>query len=113
MPVQTISRDELTKQIDEPTTVVLEALPLSYYEDKHLPGALNMPVDDAEELAPTLIPSKDTTVVVYCADLPCGNSDVVSRKLDGLGYSDVREYAEGKKDWIEAGLPTVSGSSPR
>jgi hypothetical protein len=22
-----------------------------------------------------------------------------------LGYTDVREYAEGKADWIEAGLP--------
>jgi len=22
-----------------------------------------------------------------------------------MGYTNVREYAEGKKDWIDAGLP--------
>jgi hypothetical protein len=25
-----------------------------------------------------------------------------------MGYSNVRDYAEGKQDWIEAGLPTES-----
>jgi hypothetical protein len=23
-----------------------------------------------------------------------------------MGYENVRDYAEGKKDWVEAGLPT-------
>jgi rhodanese-related sulfurtransferase len=26
-----------------------------------------------------------------------------------LGYTDVRVYAEGKKDWQEAGLPVEQG----
>jgi hypothetical protein len=25
-----------------------------------------------------------------------------------MGYSNVRDYAEGKQDWIEAGLPIES-----
>ena len=26
-----------------------------------------------------------------------------------MGYENVREYTGGKKDWIDAGLPTESG----
>jgi rhodanese-related sulfurtransferase len=26
-----------------------------------------------------------------------------------MGYKNVKDYAEGKSDWIEAGLPTESG----
>jgi hypothetical protein len=25
-----------------------------------------------------------------------------------MGYTNVRDYAEGKSDWVEAGLPTES-----
>jgi hypothetical protein len=25
-----------------------------------------------------------------------------------MGYSNLRDYAEGKSDWIDAGLPTES-----
>jgi hypothetical protein len=27
-----------------------------------------------------------------------------------MGYSAVREYAEGKQDWVEAGLPVETGA---
>jgi hypothetical protein len=29
-------------------------------------------------------------------------------KLAALGYTNVRDYAEGKQDWIDAGLPVES-----
>jgi len=31
---------------------------------------------------------------------------MVARELATLGYANVREYIEGKQDWIQAGLPT-------
>ena len=110
--VQTISRDALIAALDrrEPL-VLLEALPPMYFEDAHLPGARNMPHDRVDELAPALIPSKDAQVVVYCANLPCQNSVVAARRLAALGYTNVREYAEGKQDWIEAGLPVERGAA--
>jgi hypothetical protein len=30
--------------------------------------------------------------------------------LAALGYTDVREFVEGKQAWIDAGLPIVTGS---
>ncbi len=110
--VQTISRAALAAALDrrEPL-VLLEALPPMYFEDAHLPGALNMPHDQVDELAAALIPSTDALVVVYCANLPCQNSVIAAKRLAALGYTNVREYAEGKQDWIEAGLPIERGAA--
>ncbi|MFB7591091.1 MULTISPECIES: rhodanese-like domain-containing protein [Streptomyces] len=105
---QRISRDELKKKIDENLVTVLEALPAQYYNDKHLPGALNLPHDQVDALAPTLLPNKDAEIAVYCANSPCPNSGIAADRLVELGYTNVFEYYEGKDDWVEAGLPTES-----
>lgn len=106
-----ITRDELRRRIDrDEPLVLLEALPAAHYEDVHLPGALNMPHDRVEELAPRLAPNRDAEVVVYCASAPCQNSGIAANRLVALGYTDVREYVEGKEDWIGAGLPVERGA---
>ena len=109
--VTAITRDQLKAKLDGPDRpIVLEALPPMYYEEAHLPSALNMPHDQVDQLAPRLIPSKDSVVVVYCSNTPCQNSTIASRRLAALGYANVKEYVEGKQDWIEAGLPTARGA---
>ncbi|MEV6807482.1 rhodanese-like domain-containing protein [Streptomyces sp. NPDC017248] len=108
--VQVITRDELKKKIDEGLVTVVEALPPEYYNDKHLPGALNLPHDQVDQLAPSLLPDKEAEVVVYCANGPCANSGIAAERLAELGYVNVREYNDGKDDWVGAGLPTESGA---
>lgn len=110
--VSRITRDELKAKLDRgENPVIVEALPPMYYEDAHLPGALNLPHNEVDELAPKLIPSKSAEVVVYCSNTPCQNSGIAARRLDTLGYSNVREYEEGKEDWVAAGLPTEKGAA--
>jgi len=109
--VATITRDELKAKLDRgDRLIIVEALPPMYYEEAHLPGALNLPHDQVDELAPRLIPSKASEVVVYCSNTPCQNSTIASKRLAALGYANVKEYVEGKQDWIEAGLPTERGA---
>ena len=65
--VATISRDELKAKLDRADPFALvETLPASFYRHTHLPGALNLPPNQVEELAPTLLPDKDADIVVYC-----------------------------------------------
>jgi rhodanese-related sulfurtransferase len=104
-----ISRTELQGLIGSPNFKLLEALPENYYNDGHLPGALNFPHDEVDVLAPTLVPDKAAPVVVYCASSTCQNSDIAANRLVKLGYTNVRTYREGKQDWQEAGLPLESG----
>lgn len=111
--VTTITRDELKAKLDRQEDLVLvEALPERYYLDQHLPGAINLPHDQVDALAPTLLPERDAQIVVYCASGPCRNSSIAAHRLAQLGYTNVRDYHEGKKDWIEAGLPVESGPAP-
>ncbi len=106
----TINRDELREAVNEGEVVLLEALPASYFEEQHLPGALNLPLDDLDELAARLVPDKDQPVVTYCSNDACSNSAIAADRLEELGYRNVRRYEAGKQDWVEAGLPTESGA---
>jgi rhodanese-related sulfurtransferase len=105
-----IDRDDVRAVIDAGVATVVEALPASYYDDAHLPGARNLPHDTDEATIVAVLPDRDATVVVYCSNLACQNSTVLSRRLAQLGYTDVRDYEPGKEDWITAGLPTESGA---
>jgi len=105
-----ITREELKAKIDAgEDIVVFEALPQMYYEEAHLPGAINLPHDQVDELAPQLLPDKDREIVVYCSNLACQNSTIAARRLTQLGYARVRDYEAGKQDWIEAGMPVERG----
>lgn len=107
-----ITRAELEARIDRGDDLtIVEALGPMYFEDAHLPGAQNLPHDRVDELAPALLPDKAATVVVYCSNAACKNSDIASRRLIELGYTDVLTYVDGKQDWIEAGRPVERGAT--
>lgn len=109
----TITRDELKAKLERgerPTLV--EALPEQYWLHSHLPGAINLPHDAVDALAPTLLPDRSAEIVVYCANAACRNSEIAAARLAELGYANVRTYREGKQDWVEAGLPVIKGRTP-
>ena len=109
--VRTIDRATVQARL-EAGAVLLEALGPQYYADMHLPGARNMPHDRVDELAPRLVPDKDTEVIVYCSNTACPNSPQAAHRRIELGYTNVSDYEAGKQDWFEAGLPTESGPDP-
>ena len=65
--VATITRDELKAKLDrgDPMTLI-ETLPEDTFRQAHLPGAVNIPMDQVKELAPRLVPDKNADVIVYC-----------------------------------------------
>jgi rhodanese-related sulfurtransferase len=100
-----ITRDELKHLLDRSEVVVVEALPEQYFAKEHIPGAIRVDYEELEAQAPERLPDRDAAIVTYCASATCRNSEIAANKLIALGYTNVREYAEGKADWIEAGLP--------
>jgi rhodanese-related sulfurtransferase len=102
---QKINRTELEKVIAAGTVTVIDALPASYFEERHLPGAINLVEDDVDQHAAARIPHKDDMVVTYCSDVTCGNSQAVAERLEALGYTNVFKYADGINDWVENNLP--------
>jgi rhodanese-related sulfurtransferase len=84
---------------------LVDALAPMSYARSHLPGAINLPPDWVDERGPRRIPDLEMPVVVYCASSTCDASVSVGLRLIELGYRNVRHYVEGKRDWVEAGLP--------
>jgi rhodanese-related sulfurtransferase len=104
-----ITRDELQALLDRSAVVVVEALSEPRFDEGHIPGAVRVDYEQLEVQAPERLPDKDAAIVTYCANLACRNSEIAANMLLALGYTNVREYAEGKADWIEAGLPVEAG----
>ena len=67
MSVPTISRDELKQKIDRGDRLTLvETLPEFMYKQRHLPGALNLPPNEVQQRAASVLPDKNAEIVVYC-----------------------------------------------
>lgn len=109
----TIDRDTLAEWIERDADFdLVDTLPAAPYERHHLPGAIHIVSDDIEDDAPRRLPDRDRTVVVYCGSESCQRSAKAAARLESLGYSDVREYVEGRKDWEAADLQVEAGADP-
>ena len=105
--IETISRDELTEKIarhDRFRLVEVDAE--DNYHQAHLPGAINLPSARVSALAAKRLRDRDAEIVVYSSD--SHEAETAARELIEKGYTHVREYVEGKEDWIGSGLPVVS-----
>jgi len=108
-----VERKELKWRMDraEPF-VLLEILPEEEYRKGHLPGALSVPPDRVAELVPALVSDRETEIITYCAHSGCNASREAARELEALGYTNVRAYEGGKRDWVDHGLPLENESAP-
>lgn len=54
----------------------------------------------------------NSTVVIYCVGGECDASKNVARRLEQLGFSDLRIMGVGYNEWAAAGLPVSEGDEP-
>jgi len=104
--MQTMTREKLHQWMDQGQNFVLvETLPAKPFDKAHLPGAINIPVDDErfEEKIRDAAPQKERPIVVYCAGADSSDSRKAAEKLDEMGYKEVFDYEAGKQAWKKAG----------
>ena len=65
--VAVISYDELRARLRDPALTLVDVLPHDSFEAGHLPGAVNLPLDELESRAPAVIPHRGADIVVYCS----------------------------------------------
>ena len=105
---QQITTADLKKWYDQKKKmVVIDARSQKYFDGTLLPNAKWLPADSNEQEIQTLIPEKNSLVVIYCNSITCPLSGILYDKLKALGYSTVYEYHEGLKEWLKQGLPTT------
>jgi rhodanese-related sulfurtransferase len=82
---------------------LVEVLAKEEYDKGHIPGAINIPLDELEALATQKLKKTDI-IVVYCASYTCHASTKAARKLLELGYESTVDFKGGKRWWQHAGL---------
>lgn len=117
--VNSISRAELAKAITAGQVTVVDALPAVPYANRHLPGAVNLTIEDIDSASERL-PDQAAAIVTYSTDSTCHRGPDLAEALTVAGYTRVRNYTDGIADWaaaelpLETGIPaTDPGSSPR
>ena len=70
--------------------VILDVRTQEEYGEKHIPGAVLLPLDDVEQKAHVVLPEKDQTILVYCRS--GRRSKLAAEALVKLGYTNIREF---------------------
>ena len=67
--------------------VLVDVRTLDEYRTGHKEGALNIPADEVEQLAPRLLPDKNAVIMLYCRTGK--RADKALEALRKMGYSHV------------------------
>jgi rhodanese-related sulfurtransferase len=101
-----LTYDELEALIQAGDAVLLDVRPWLEFESGHLPGAINVPVEDLEHRADEL--PRQKRIVAYCRGSYCLFADEAVALLRSRGFDAVR-LAEG---WPEWAVKTAAIESP-
>lgn len=102
--VQTISTEQLQERLKHGNSLHLwNVLTDGYFKGEMIPGSRRVPLDTiGRELSKVQSP-KGEEIIVYCGGPTCPQSLQAAQKLMDLGYSNVRAYEGGLKEWRKAG----------
>ena len=104
--LEPVSREELLERSREGLVTVLDVRPTDEFALGHIPGAVNIPLDDLEVRLADLDPGQE--IVAYCRGTYCVLSFEAVAELRRRGFR-VRRLEDGYPEWKAAGLPVENG----
>jgi rhodanese-related sulfurtransferase len=102
-----VSREQARLYFDSGSAVFIDARHEFDYKLGHIKGSINLPLNafDAKRTILDTIP-KNRLIVAYCDGAECNSSIELSVKLARSGYTDVKIFFGGWREWTESNLPT-------
>ncbi|MGM0433669.1 MAG: ArsR/SmtB family transcription factor [Pseudomonadota bacterium] len=97
-----LDADELMERIESGGVTLLDVRPEQEYAAGHLPGALNIPVEELQERLREL--PQGRTIVAYCRGPFCALSGDAVQLLREQGLEAVR-FDSGYPEWKASGMP--------
>lgn len=103
-------RDETLDPIDAKSALdlarrgevtLVDVRPTREFDSGHLPGAISMPPDQVDEIAPQI--PKDRNVIAYCRDRYCVYAPTAAAALQSKGFP-TRVLEIGIAEWHDLGL---------
>lgn len=101
-----ITADEAKSLMDAGSPTIVDVRTPKEYEEGHIPGAINIPVESIGADKPAELTDTNAELIVYCRTGV--RSKQASDKLVGLGYQNVNDMG-GIVDWHGE---TVTGTEP-
>jgi len=94
----------LKARVDAGGAFVLDVRTPGEFAQGHVPGAVNLPLQELKARISELEPHKGEDFPVICA--VGGRSAAAVEYLRSQGYTDVVNVLGGTKAWVQAGYPT-------
>ena len=82
---------------------LVDVLTKESYDEGHIPGAINIPLDVLNEQAGNKL-KKGDKIVVYCAGYGCHASTKAADILLKKGFKNTLDFKAGKQGWVDAKL---------
>jgi len=102
--VKFISLDQLFEMItNNQKFKLVEVLDKEDFKQGHIPGAINIPLDDLKSLSNKFL-KKNDTIVTYCANYACHASTIATEMLLKVGFKKTIDFKGSKKLWVDSGL---------
>lgn len=107
--------EEMLQIMARPETVLVDAREALFYQLGHLPGAVSLPLDKADNAAlaawrQTLSP--EANIVIYCNDSLCHMADELAIKMMAQSLRP-SVFLPGFEGWDMAGRPVESATAVR
>jgi len=109
-PVQ-IELGALARYVERDAALVVDARAADEYAAGHVPGAVNLPYEQAVT-DPALLESLETAgrpIITYCGGGTCEESLSLAWEIVGAGHARVAVYVGGWPEWVAAGHAVETG----
>jgi len=104
-----ISPAQLAARIDAgDAPLIVDVRTSAEYSAGHIPGAINVPVDELDARFDALAVAPDEEIVVHCQS--GRRASAAERALREAGYTHVVDLDGSMQAWKAAGLPVESGA---
>lgn len=104
--ISIISAEDLKREMAvNPELIVINVLGQASFEDCHIKGSVNIPLEELKDYAEAW--DKHEKIVVYCAHHDCKASKNAYNFLKDLGFRNIHAYEGGIREWKQKGYPTV------
>ncbi len=100
--LEPLPREELLARAREGLVTVIDVRPTEEYAAGHVPGAINIPLNELEQRLDELAANQE--IVAYCRGPHCVLAFDAVARLREQGYQ-ARRLQDGYPEWKSAGLP--------
>lgn len=104
---QAVTVGQAQQLMTNASTLVVDVRSPGEFLTSHIPGSLNLPVDQLDPHLRRIVNAAGGTLVLVCQ--AGGRAEQAAGKLGGAGLSDMVVLAGGMNSWVQAGAPVEHG----